>query len=238
MRYWGKNIMIAGDWILYSAAKDDDNLAANPDAAGFEQRMQGALRYVQRNPVGAIVLDALNAAPHSVSIRPVTESAQYKSSARQISVANSKELGEPASPTPGPGSSVVIWYNTSGSTYGGHVYRVDDGLLHECFHALRQTRGRWRKTEMAGDWENLEEFLAIMVANIYASCDKRPGDMRSGHSRKFAPMTLTADAFKQQFRAQLLSLRNSMSDVYGALASAPADWNPLAALEKDLRPGR
>src|SRR3569833_3971165 len=168
MRYWGKNILIAGDWILYSADRENDNLAANPDAAGFEQRMQGALRFIQRNAVGAIVLDALNAAPNSVSIRPVTQNAKGKRSSRQISVANSQERGDDANPSAGPGSAVVIWYSTEGVTFGGHVYRVDDGLLHECFHALRQTRGRWRKTEMSGDWENLEEFLAITVANIYA----------------------------------------------------------------------
>jgi hypothetical protein len=230
MRYWGKNIAITGDWMMASSARDDDNLSPNPDARGFEERMQSVFRLVQSNPVGEIVLNALNAAPHSVSVRPVAEGAVNKLSARPISDDNALETDKGSPSAAGRGSDVVIWFKSTAVTIGGHVYRADDGLLHECVHALRQARGRWRATALAG-WDNQEEMYASMIANIYASSDNRNGDMRSTHAKAFSAMNQSEFDFQAQFHSQILDFRTAMYDVYDRLASVKASWNPLTRFE-------
>jgi Effector protein len=77
----------------------------------------------------------------------------------------------------GEGSDVHIYFSpeTQGkSGCGGGVYGSlsDEVLLHEMVHALRQMQGRNNPVPTEGsvrEYDNEEEFLAIVVTNVYMS---------------------------------------------------------------------
>jgi hypothetical protein len=99
----------------------------------------------------------------------------------------------------GLGSNVAVHYNpeyTGGvpscprdgkTTSGpcrlllGAAQEKDDQLLHELVHALRDLRGQWSMVPTLNkQWENEEEFFAILVANIYIS-EKGQKILRATH---------------------------------------------------------
>jgi hypothetical protein len=57
--------------------------------------------------------------------------------------------------------------------------RVDEVLLHELVHGLRRLVGRQGITPIDSIWDSDEEFVAVLVANIYSSEIGRP--LREGH---------------------------------------------------------
>ena len=226
MRYWGKNIHISGEWINSSADPNQNSLDRNPNAEAFEVEIQNQFRLLSRNPVANAVLDGFQTGSNSVTVRPLSKAAAKK--AASISVlekdADETTLGSPASA--GKGSPVNVWMNEDSVTLGGHQYRSKDTLLHECFHALRQVRGRWKPTILVG-WDNKEEMYATMVTNTYCSTDNRDFDMRADHSKNFTRMTETDRAFASRFNSELLDLRYTMSDVYYAIVRVKKGWNPI-----------
>ena len=232
MRYWGPNIRISGEWIMYSPDKNDDNLRANPaaNAAQFEKDTQDMLRQLSTNAVAKPILDAFTPASHSVTIRPVTPNAVRKmgSSADFLDKALQTDWGSPGAP--GPGSHATLWFYTGTVNLWGHLYRGDDSLLHELVHALRQVRGLWRPTPLTG-WDSREELYAAMVTNIFVSRAGRPADMRGSHAIVFIAMTQTDDQFQQQYRNEILDFRTYMLDIYNSLAGVQTAWNPLKVFE-------
>jgi hypothetical protein len=59
----------------------------------------------------------------------------------------------------------------------------DEILFHELIHSLRQISGKWRKGKLPkldSKYTNDEEFIAVMVTNIYISISNRP--LRDAHS--------------------------------------------------------
>ena len=230
MRFWGPNIQIDGEWIMYSPSQTNNSASRNPDAAHYEEITQNVLRDISHNVAGMTVLDAFTGSSRSVTIRPLSPVAAEKAHSEAISPekAHETDVGSPSQP--GPGSHSTIWFNPGSISIGGHLYRADDTLLHESIHALRQVRGRWRAVPLAG-WDNREELYATMLTNIYASSSGRNADMRDSHAKIFAPMQKTDSQFRQQFNAEILDFRSQMYDVYERIAAMRTGWNPLRVFE-------
>lgn len=230
MRFWGPNIEISGEWIMNSPSRNDDNASKNSDASRFEEETQAILRKISTNPVGKAVLDGFTKASHAVTIRPLARGAigKMRSGPTFPEKALQTDVGSPGAP--GSGSKATIWFNAGGVTVQGHLYRSDDSLLHESFHALRQVLGLWRATPLTG-WDNREELYATMVTNIYASKSGRRSDMRSSHSAAFVTMAQTGDQFSRQFRDEILDFRTFMFKTYEDISAVQAGWNPLHAFE-------
>ena len=79
----------------------------------------------------------------------------------------------------------------------------DEILLHEMVHGARQKRGLFNQVELDSDFDDSEEFIAILVANIYASETHRKirvsekeavPDIRTSH-HGFAVYRATEEAF-------------------------------------------
>jgi hypothetical protein len=73
----------------------------------------------------------------------------------------------------GTGADVTVDYTPSmwgpGSKTRGPASDPDEVLLHELIHASRQVKGVSRRREVDGGYDNEEEFIAIMIDNIYLS---------------------------------------------------------------------
>lgn len=112
----------------------------------------------------------------------------------------------------GTGSDVVIRYNPGiyadamGQAPLNLVGRSDYALLHELVHALGDVSGVNAK-RMAGPagYDNLEEFTAIVVANVYRSENgEGHGILVGGHGGQKLPLLLTGgQAFYNRYSSYM-----------------------------------
>jgi Effector protein len=86
----------------------------------------------------------------------------------------------------GGGSSVTInfspemWGATGTAHFSGPASDPDEVLCHELVHAGRQMNGKRHKRAVDGDYDNEEEFVSIVVTNIYLS-EKKQVKLRGSH---------------------------------------------------------
>lgn len=124
---------------------------------------------------------------------------------------------------------------------GGAVADPHETLFHELVHALRQVwRTRWTGVKLGGglaDHTDVEEFIAVLVTNIYASCNGKK-ILRAGH-RGHRPL---GGAFVDSFGwFQLGGMTASLVDYFcqhnkefcDELAKFDAPHNPIRAFKQD-----
>lgn len=126
----------------------------------------------------------------------------------------------------------------AGSTYGhGPGNEPDEMLLHEMVHGLRimsgVAAGPYSRRAVPGQaqYDTMEEFYAILVANIYRSEWRRPG-LRWDHSRFFISHDITDEAFlkTERNRRHLRQLRRQNRSLFDGLSDVDAPFNPTRAL--------
>jgi hypothetical protein len=115
--------------------------------------------------------------------------------------------------------------------------RADEILLHEMVHGLRQMRGTtdMHKPVDYPNYDTVEEFMAIVVANVYRSEVKRPGLRMDHHG--FQPLTAGLEdpqkfldapgAGGESNRSRMLQLKKDHPDFVKDLKQAPAAFNPF-----------
>jgi hypothetical protein len=133
-------------------------------------------------------------------------------------------------PGTGSGSDVVIHI-----TPLDHVLSLaipgdwpDEVLLHECVHALRMQKGKNLCLGLDEGYDTVEEFYAILIANIYRSeCRRR--ELRAHHGPKVplrAPLT-NEGAFYARWKAEIDQLVKEMPQLCKALAAVRCAFNPI-----------
>jgi hypothetical protein len=277
MRQWGIKIKIDGAWVRTNVKdlrrKDDgsgkakldpdnhglfENVVANSasDAEAYEARTQNVLREIESNPAGKILLEAFLGLRHSVTIRPVT---------KEVGQANAGEASADDGPAArnGDGSDVVIWYDplyaSNDDTHDpGHHTKADDVLFHECVHAIRQVLGVFSDQPARGGfgieskWGGREEFVAVMLTDIYLSRAGRDADLRGDHGAVFnslvegpeaaSPLGPFVSPFGKAFATshldEILDFKRDTSVVFFPMAAMPLGWNPLReVLRQTSSPG-
>jgi hypothetical protein len=116
----------------------------------------------------------------------------------------------------------------------------DEILLHEMVHGLRQMRGTtdFHKPADAPHMDTVEEFMAIVVSNMYRSEQKRPG-LRKDHWG-FDPLP-AAQEDPQVFLnqpgsggdsnlARMKQFKQQNPDFFADLKKCPAPFNPFKLL--------
>jgi hypothetical protein len=129
---------------------------------------------------------------------------------------------------------------------GGAVTEDHETLFHELVHALRQvTRTGGKKAPLNGglrDHDNFEEFIAVLVTNIYASANGKTG-LRGGH-RGYRPLPGALEDSFGFFEISTLSfpLIEHFCDVNESfckpLSEVEATFNPIAAFYQDAAKAR
>ncbi|HEV3196535.1 MAG TPA: hypothetical protein VGZ73_01480 [Bryobacteraceae bacterium] len=128
----------------------------------------------------------------------------------------------------GSGSDVCIYFTSQDhlkelSAPGG---RPDEVLLHELVHSLRMALGRSLCLFMPDNYDTVEEFYAILVANIYRSeCGYRT--LRANHFGK-TNLTDTDDGhFYTTFKDKIDSFVTQMSGLCRSIAAVRCSFNPI-----------
>ena len=193
---------------------------------GFEPDVIKVLREIWGFATGRAVLSGIGSSAGSVLIEP--RASDYDVQSEEIPIGRgglSKVKFEPA-----------VWPTRPNTLNAGEV------LLHELVHSLRQVSfvASFEKVSDQPQYEDLEEFYAILIANVYRSEIGRHG-LRGGHHVN--DVLLAAQHDPQKFlqtgknRERCDRLRREMRCFFDAVAKAPAKWNPLKALS-DVSPAK
>lgn len=171
----------------YKIRVDGSSLAKPADRVRYERQVKEHLGWVHATKTGRVLLDSIRYHKLDVLVRPYAGSD-----------CNAVGGWEPA----GAGRRGVVWYSpgvfghggacTAARREGGRGALGDEILFHELFHAFRGVSGKFRKS--AVNWQlshytDSEEFLAVMVANIYISdaSNRNKSGLRSSHAN-FRPL--------------------------------------------------
>jgi len=115
-------------------------------------------------------------------------------------------------------------------TPAGPTAVQDEVLLHELVHAVRYMKGlsarRKVRFQRSFAYHNMEEFFAILIANIYRSECGRPG-LRHDHAG-FDTVSMNSVSFLKigRNRAHVRQLRREMPNLFRELRGVRADFNP------------
>lgn len=134
--------------------------------------------------------------------------------------------------TPGmfvPGSPIAL--GIAGS------FRPDTVLLHELVHALRITRGQFDTTTTHGvlaDYDQNDEFHAILIANIYRS-ERGISPLRANHGIPFQPLQNPAGFYQQGHnKIMVMNLCREMQDFTRSIADIQCDFNPIREYYQEM----
>lgn len=118
-----------------------------------------------------------------------------------------------------------------GVSYAGPGSTPDEMLLHELVHALRIIAGLLRsnrKVPFQKQYDDMEEFFAILIVNIYRSECKRP-NRRAGHDGYFWFKSADPKAFLNEGmnRMHVRQLRFQHPSLFNRLNDLDVGFNPL-----------
>jgi hypothetical protein len=128
---------------------------------------------------------------------------------------------------------------TSGMT--GPGAGPDDLLYHEMVHGSRMMRGVADSTKVDKGYDNVEEYIAVVLANIFMA-EKKQQQLRSGHEsfevlanpKKFLDNNQHVNMSPRQLLRQF---SNDQQDFFRRLACIPerkAWWNPVRELAREM----
>ena len=147
----------------------------------------------------------------------------------------------------GTGSAVTVRFAGEDAIAGtSSVLAVssDEVLLHELVHAFRQTRGQSHCERITSGlpsidtapansnnvqfYDTLEEFVAIVISNIYRAENNKPGLRRDHHGA--APLNFpltTAKSFSQAWQTQMQRMLDDMQILCFDLGRLNISYNPI-----------
>ncbi len=143
----------------------------------------------------------------------------------------------------GGGSDAVLkftastWVKYCKTGHVGHKNgaQPDEVLFHEMVHGAREMRGLFSPQPLGHMYNTVEEFFAILVANIYSSETGRNIDLRSDH-HDFTPLSHNQDSgtkflptkdptnYKYELVEQFVRQESSLAQ---SLRHVHASFNPI-----------
>lgn len=220
-------------------------------AKGYDARIVSILAAINSRKAGRAVLRAIAREPCVLLIRPWFRSSPTSPNARAIaddvSAATAKgrllrngdgEVEEPRSRGTGAGSDETIEFlpqdfvnmNATKELQDFSTGNIEDeALLHEMVHSMRSMAGvkLRRKVPDQPLYDDMEEFFAIVIANIYRSECGRKG-LRAQH-RNYTMALFESGAFLkvERNRAHLRLLRRQQPQLFSDLHAIDVKFNPI-----------
>jgi hypothetical protein len=121
----------------------------------------------------------------------------------------------------------------------GAGMKADQFLFHELVHAIRMNEGLTTRRPMGFGFDLREEFIAVVIANVYVSESDPSSSLRANHhadSGKYAAYgipsleMLDMRRFTQSYRRELQDLRDEMPGLTTKLARVKCSFNPFKFL--------
>jgi hypothetical protein len=110
----------------------------------------------------------------------------------------------------------------------------DETLLHELVHASRKVKALAYRMPISGGYGNQEEFLAMVVQNIYRSEKGRSG-MFDYHGAPIDPDSFLDTNLRPPPRTVLALFRDRQPSLYAALLNVNASFNPIRQLDAEYK---
>ena len=192
LRYqWCRNITIDGHFFIEGFLGLDcfPSSRAKLEAEQYERAVYRQLDQIMRNNyAGYGVLQTITDTGKSVKIVPDSKWEKKRIEGAHATIQGWDGVRNiPASAIAGGAPSLIEFSPDSGGTLKCHAgnktaRQPDEILLHELVHAMRYCQGKWYSEPLSDKgaaltWGNLEEFLAILVTNVYMS-EKNRGPLR------------------------------------------------------------
>jgi hypothetical protein len=217
-------------------------------------------KQIRARAVGRAVLSEISITrPKTVTIRPYVPSDpdDYNAgehdddgpaaTATGMPILNSKGIATGGGGT-GKGSNALVDFTpdmwgvfssgrSSTSQPTGPASDPDDVLLHELVHACRDVRGMSYMMAVSGNYDNEEEYLAIVIVNVYLS-EKGKTDLRANHKGhtvlKDPDKFLDLKTVDLKPRVLIERLRQIHGTLYDSLSriGPPVKFNPFFQYEQ------
>lgn len=177
---------------------------------------------------------------HELSIYPYFNFALYNIPPFRSLGLNSTAHGASDAPGIGGADSIVMFspymWGQDGKPgsfgYRGPGSEADEVLFHELIHGLRLMVGIDVRKNAVENYDNEEEFIAVVLTNIYLA-EMRQQDLRGSHDA-FPRMLQPREFLKNPRYKQLLrNFRIKQGNFFDALADIPEEkawWNPVREL--------
>jgi len=250
------------NWLKATAYND-----IPPHLAGYVQKYRWARSLYQddvmdylnsiilRRTGRALFDELLFARPRQVVILPWDKPNQRNATTRAEDPEGATEAGKPQLDSDGDpiddsldgmgyGSDSIINYTPNmWQGQGGPAHLPDEIVFHELVHAARQMRGVSYKREVNREYNNMEEYIAVIITNIYLS-EKGQHYLRANHAVHKKPdddELANADGFLDNSQQVDLAPRRLLEQFmtrqfrfYVALSNIPravAWFNPIRQME-------
>src|SRR5262245_48768972 len=268
-RSWGKNIVIDGSWYNTRAGRTAFRPRPGDRGDGYEKDVQDILRTSEcgssrygRTRVGSLLIRWIARRPQQLRIEPVAWGDFENVQARPRTVIDSLRpdwFGTREGGT-GNGTDVVIAIEPHAfrgfDTKSGYDRHGDmdpeAALVHELFHALRYMLGVATRVPVGAGFDDLEEFYAVLIENIYRSETGRTAGLRADHDAVFHRLSdklltvgvllMHPDFYYETYKEAIDALCDTpgMRSFFRELGdlSYPAHvWNPIRAWTEMLARG-
>jgi len=185
--------------------------------------------------------DASGAAPKGVSERLTGESAWYRGRPSNPKTGQDERYSRMPYPLmgTGKGSNSRIYFSPdkSGSPGGAFGSQPDEVLLHEMVHALREMQGKANAIPTEGsrlrNYDNEEEFLAVVVTNVYMSGNNK-SQLRAdhhGHTPLDRSLSTSAGFLTDPGNLRLMNIYKLIwQPAFSMLHTVSATFNPFREL--------
>ena len=128
----------------------------------------------------------------------------------------------------GSGTDVTVYFTSQDHLKELNLpgNRPDEVLLHELVHALRMMKGMSLCRFMPDDYDTVEEFHAILVANIYRSECGYP-TLRANHFGKHALADVSDVRFYAKYKDTIDGFVGDMRVLCQSIGAVQATYNPI-----------
>jgi hypothetical protein len=224
-------------------------LEVNPgDPDDYEESVANVFQTISNNKiVGQKILNANLFT--SVRVMPWTGAADARTV--PINVAGSMKPGQSV-PDPkhpnhpiqgtGKGTDSVIFFNPEVShEVSGPAMKLDQILAHEIVHSIRMGAGLVERKQMGGNWGEFEEFVAVVIANVYCSETQPGSSLRDGVRGQFcgslgcySNISLEArdlNRFTVLYAKELNQIYDEMDALCYWLSLSQATFNPFRIIK-------
>lgn len=192
----------------------------------FETTILNLLKEVSRKRVGLLVLYEVKNSGHILKIRPAKSLMDSQTFAlTKIEKSVRRAVSGNAILRFLPGN-----YDSKSKKFINiePFFAPDDVLIHELFHTARAMQGLSYFEITNDSYDDLEEFFAVMVSNVFLSETGRNHRLRAGHVPSLiVKLGMTSKDFWMKYDHRIIKLKKQNPMFFNLMAQVNCQFNPF-----------